>query len=182
MAGLFDFFSGTQSKLKPINKDALSQLMQLIQGGGGLQNNPLFQSGQSHLQSLLSNEPGAFEAFEAPFKEQFEQEIVPGIAERFAGLGTGAGSLNSSGLNNALAQAGKGLSTNLAGLRSGLQMQASQQGLQYAQQPIMNLLQALGVLPGLYAEKPGQGGLLQGLAGGFAGGLGQGYGKQWAGG
>lgn len=172
MSGFWDFFAGSKQKMKPFNKESLDALMQFIQGGG-MSQGPLYGAGSDFLQSLLSNEPGAFDKFEAPFKEQFEQETVPMLAERFAGAGTGGGALSSSGLNQALAQAGKSLSTNLAGLRGGLQMQAAGQGLQYSQAPIQNLLMALGLIPNQYYEIPGQGGLFQNMASSFAHGAGQ---------
>ena len=107
--------------------------------------NPLYQSGGNYLQQLLSNEPGAFEAFEAPYMKNFQQNIAPQIAERFGGYGTGAGGLNSSGFQNSIAQAGYNLQAQLASLRGGLQQNAVNQGLQYAQQPYSNLLGGLGV-------------------------------------
>lgn len=176
MGSFSDFFTGSQGKMKPFNKQALQQLMQLIQNGGGLNQSSLYGSGSNFLQSILSNQPGAFESFEAPYKEQFEQQTVPMIAERFAGMGTGGGASSSSGLQQALAQAGKGLSTNLAALRGGLQMQAAPQALAYSQQPIQNLLQALGLIPGQYYEQPGQGGFLQGGLNSFMHGMGQNFG------
>lgn len=163
MPGLSDFLFGSNSKLKPYNQQGLNTLQGLSQGGG-LNQNPLYQQGNSFLMNLLSGDPEAFKSFEAPFMQQFEQQTLPTIAERFAGMGTGAGASSSSGLFNSLAQAGKSLSTDLAGLRSGLQMQALPQSLQYSQQPIQNILASLSQIPGQFYEKPGQGGFLQGLS------------------
>lgn len=80
---------------------------------------------QGYLSQLMSGSPEAFQAFEAPYLQQYQEEIIPHIAERFAGMGSGAGGLNSSGLYNTLAQSGKNLQTNLAGLRSGLGLDAA---------------------------------------------------------
>ena len=176
MADFTDFLFGSKGKMKPFNKQSLQKLMELIQGGGGLNQSPLYGAGSDFLQSILSGSPEAFAAFEKPYMEQFEQQIVPGIAEGFAGMGTGGGASSSSALQQTLAQAGKGLSTNLAALKSGLQMQAAPQALAYSQQPIQNLLQALGLIPGQYYEKPGQGGFLQGGLNSFMHGMGQGFG------
>lgn len=173
---LTDFLFGSKSKMKPFNKQSLESLLQLIQSGGGLGQNPLFGAGQSYLQNLLSGSPEAFSAFEAPLKRQFEQETIPGITERFAGMGTGAGGLNSSGLQQSLARAGEGLSTNLGALRGQLQMQALPQALGYAQAPINNLLQAIGLVPGQHYEIPGQPGLVQSGLSSFAQGFGGGFG------
>lgn len=145
----------------------------------GIETSPLYGAGSDFLQSLLSNEPGAFEAFEAPYKRQFEQEIAPGIAERFAGMGTG-GSLASSGLNNSLARAATDLQTNLASLRGNLQLGALPQALAYAQQPYSNQAVALGQRSFENVYQPGSIGLLgeavKGVAGGFAGGFGNQFG------
>lgn len=141
-----------------------------------IQNSPLYGSGSNYLQNLLSGNPEAFKNFEAPYLQQFNQQIVPGIAERFAGMGTGAGAGSSSGLNNSLAQAGQNLQTNLAGLRSGLQMQALPQALGYAQQPYSNTLAQSQVSPFAYGMEQGSPGLLPGLFGGIGGGMGAGAG------
>jgi hypothetical protein len=57
-----------------------------------------------------------FETFAAPYKRDFQENIVPGIAERFAGLG----GLSSSGFTQSLGQAGGALEEKLAALQEGL--------------------------------------------------------------
>jgi hypothetical protein len=175
MANFGEFLFGNDTKMKAFNKDALAKLMQLIQNGG-VGNSPLYQQGSNFLQSLYSNDPEGFKHFEAPFVENFEQNIAPGIAERFTGGlgygGTGAGAYSSSALQNSLAQAGRGLQTDLASLRGGLQMQGLSQGLNYAQAPYQELLNALKALQGQYYEIPGQEGLVQGAVKKFAQGAG----------
>lgn len=156
------FFFGQKSKMKPFNKEALQALLDMLKGPG-VAGSPLFQSGSSFLQNLLSGSPEAFQGFEAPFMQNFEQNIVPTIAERFAGAGTG-GALSSSGLNQALAQAGRNLQTDLAGLRSNLQFQALPQALGFAQQPFSNRFGIAQAIPGQYFERPGQPGFLQSAA------------------
>lgn len=88
---------------------------QLLGGLGG----PL-GSGLQNLQNILGGRPEAFEAFQAPARRQFEEEIIPGIAERFASQG----GLSSSGFQQTLGQAGERLTENLAAQRAGLQSQA----------------------------------------------------------
>lgn len=75
---------------------------------------------QSNIFNLLSNlyqkrlgGEGA-ETFAAPVKRQFEEQIVPGLAERFSGLGSGAQS--SSAFSQALGTAGADLSERLAAM------------------------------------------------------------------
>ena len=175
--GLLGLFGGgTKSKFKPFNKQSLNSLEELLQGGG-LSQSPLYEGGSSFLQNLLSGNPEAFSAFEAPYLRNFQQNIAPGIAERFAGAGTGAGALGSSAFANSLAQASKDLQLDLAGLRSNLQMQALPQALQYAQQPIQNRFGAAQAIPNQFYEIPGQAGLAHGLLGGVGQGFGQGFGN-----
>lgn len=176
----------TQPKIKRVSNLSKGQsgFLSGMYGGEGLESNPNFQQGQDYISKLLSNDPEAFKHFEQPFLTQFNQQIAPGIAERFAGMGTGAGASSSSGLNQSLAQAGSTLQQQLAQLRGSLQMQALPQNLQYASMPYQQKLQGLNVQPYQYYERPGtQGfgtGALSGLAGGFSQGLGQ-MGGQWAG-
>lgn len=174
--GLFGGGRGKKSKMKPYNQQALDSLQSVLYGGG-LENNPIYGAGSNYLQDLLSNDPGAYESFAAPYKQQFEQETIPMIAERFAGMGTGAGAGNSSALYNSLGQAGKNFSTNLASLRSGLQMQALPLAFQYAQQPQQNRLAAAQAIPNQYYERPGQEGPLSAYYNAYAqGGGGGGFG------
>lgn len=113
-------------------------------------NNPItgnetYQAGEQYLQNLLSGGENAYNAFEAPYLQNFQQQILPGIANRFAGAGTGAGALSSSAFNQTAAQAGSTLQAQLAQLRGGLQMQAIPQSLAYAQQPYANQLAGINV-------------------------------------
>lgn len=164
-----------QQILTPEQQQALQQYF-----SQGIGTNPLYQQGSSLLSNLLSGDPQAYKNFEAPYLQQFEQEIQPMITERFAGMGTGAGGLNSSALYNSLAQAGKNLQVDLAGLRSGLQMQAIPQALGYAQQPYANTLGGLGVHSFQPYDRPGQPNFFTGLSSGILGGFGQGIGQRGA--
>lgn len=120
--------------------------------------------GMEWLQQILSGDESAFADFEAPIKRQFEQEVVPGIAERFAGMGSG-GAQSSSAMQQTMGRAGTELSQNLAQMRSGLKMGAMQQlqGLiSQSQQPtFQNIYEpgSTGVLGGLI--EGGGGDLLQ---------------------
>lgn len=177
MPGLSEFLFGKRDKTKSLNvlspeqKQALSEYF-----SNGIERSPIYSSGASFLQNLLSGSPEAYQSFEAPYMQNFQQNILPAIAERFAGMGTGAGASSSSALYNSLAQAGRNLQTDLAGLRSGLQMQALPQALGYAQQPYSNKLAGLGVRPFENIYQPGSTGLFGGLTSGLASGLGTGLG------
>lgn len=129
--------------LSPQQEGLQNQLIQMLapllqQGQIGKQ--PLFQQGQNYLQNLLQGDENSFKRFEAPFMRQFNEEIIPQLAEKFAGLGAGS----SSGFQQALGQAGAGLSERLAQLRSGLQFGAVNPALQYANAPFAQGQSLLG--------------------------------------
>lgn len=173
-------FGSKDKKMSLLPKNLQMALEQFL--NQGIEGNPLYGAGQSYLQNILGGSPEAFQNFERPYMENFEQNIAPSIAERFAGAGTGAGALGSSGLQNSLAQAGRGLQTDLAHLRSGLQQQALPQALGYAQQPYSNKLGGLQVGAASSGYRPGSSGLFGGLAGGVGQGLGIGAGLSGFGG
>jgi hypothetical protein len=100
---------------------------------------PVEGTGITHLQNLLGRTPEQhLQDFEAPYMRKFNQEIAPGIAEKYSGYNAGRGS----GFQNAMMNAGAGLSENLASLKGNLinqmlgqQTQAANVGLGYAQLP-----------------------------------------------
>lgn len=80
-------------------------------------------SGQ-HFQNLLGMSQGNLPFFQANEKyaqDMFNQQIAPGIANRYAGSGIGA----SSGMQNAIAGAGANLSSQLAAQRQNLMLKAA---------------------------------------------------------
>ncbi len=141
--GFWDTLFGTDDELvstfSPEQKEMMKKYM------SGLEGDPTYQAGNSYIQRLLSNDPSAQAEFNQPYIDQFNQQTVPKLTNQFAGMGTGAGGLNSSGFQNSIAQAGRGLSTDLAALRSSQQMQAAQTGLNYAQSKQSNLLNGLNL-------------------------------------
>lgn len=141
-----------------LNPEQQGLFNQQAQGLGAIQPQIM-----QYLQQLLSSSPEATEAFSAPYMRQFNEQIVPGLAERFAG----AGALSSSGFQNALGQAGAGLAENLASMREQLRYGAAQQG----QSGISNFL-------GMNTQSlmPKQMGFLKQLLLGLSGGVGQGIG------
>lgn len=155
---LLDWLIGSKGKNQSTLSPGQKQYEHDLYGGGGVESSPLYGSGSDFLMQLLSNDPEAFAKFEQPFKNQFEQETVPMLANRFAGMGTGAGAMNSSGFQQTLAQEGGNLSSQLAALRGGLQMQGLGQALNYAQQPHANKIAGLGI--DTKAHKPGDEGIL----------------------
>jgi len=139
--------------MTPEQQQILQMLSQYLSQGGPEMFN--------YLSGILSGDPESFEAFEAPIKRQFEEEVIPGIAERFGGMGA----QSSSGFQQALGKAGAGLSENLAALRAQLKMGAAQQ--------MAGLMgQGLGTRSFENVYMPQQPGLLHGLASGAGQGAG----------
>ena len=110
-----NFLFGTDPQMKeyqnfsPQQQNYLQMLLSSLNGPT--------QGSFDFLNSLYGDE--GFADYERPYQEQFQQQIMPSIIEKFAG----AGAKSSSGLNQALAQAGRGLSTDLAAQRGNLRMQ-----------------------------------------------------------
>ena len=93
--------------------------------------------GQNFLQKLMNPSQEATQEFAAPYMRQFNEQIVPQIAERFSGLGA----QRSSGFQQAMGSAGGDLMERLAALKGNLGLQGSQAGLGYSQLPMMRQAQ-----------------------------------------
>lgn len=128
---------------------------------------------QSRLADLLSGGGDVYNAFAAPYMRQFQEQTVPQLAERFAGLGGRGGALSSSGFGQGLGAAGAGLQESLASLAANLQQNALQQALgQYS------ALSGLGLGTRAFQPtyQPGTSGLIGPLLGGLAAGASYGMG------
>lgn len=134
MGGFFkqigNFFTGTPEKRENVStlrpeQEGLYQ--QLTNAGKGQGAGGAFGTSADYYRNLLSDDSADFNAFAAPQLRQFNQDIVPGISEQFAGMG--AGGLSSSGFRNAQMQAGTDLAERLGAIRANLR-QAGAQGLQ----------------------------------------------------
>lgn len=116
-----NFFTGSQDKIKqydPYSTEQRGYMDESLQGAQGQLGN-IFK----WLNSILNDDPSAYEDFEAPFMQQFQQQTIPQIMERFAGMGA----QSSSALNQTLGEAGKNLQMGLASQRAGLKNNAMQQ-------------------------------------------------------
>lgn len=150
----------TNEQLSTMTKEQQDLLSSLIgninKGGYDLSQNPLFQQGTAALQPALQgfDPTRTTEAFQQqvanPAWQQFQEQIAPGIQERFISAGAGRGS----GSQRQLAQAGSNLQQGLAGQLSGVLQQGEQQG-------ILNQLAAAG--QGFGAASTAQQGQLQAL-------------------
>lgn len=115
MPGLTELLFGRGEEMQQaptMNPQQMQLLEQLLGGlsgatGGGL----------GFLQQLLG---GDTEQFTQPLMRHFQESVIPGIAERFSGMGAGA--QQSSAFTQQLSQAGAGLEEQLGSLRGQLQM------------------------------------------------------------
>lgn len=119
--GLFDFFTGNDAKFEQVSNLTPEQL-RLEKERRGAAKGAFGQAG-NYYRDILSNNPQAFAAFEAPAQRQFQEQIIPDLAEQFAGMGSG--NLSSSGFRNAAIGAGTDLSERLAAMRAGLRESAA---------------------------------------------------------
>lgn len=161
--------------------NTLDDLLSSLKGMKGSQDitkNPMYQQGSEYLMSMF-NDPEFFKSFEAPLQRQFQEQTVPQLANRFAGMGSG-GSTGSTAFRNQLGREGSNLSTNIAALRGNMQMQAIPQLMQYSQQPFQNLMQMYGqaLQPTQNVYQPPSAGPLGGLLSALASGMGAGYGQK----
>ena len=176
------FFRGTperweqRSTLNPQQRPIESQLYGAAQGPGA---GGAFGSAADYYRGLLSDNNSTFNAFAAPEQRRFQQETIPGLAEQFAGMGSGG--LSSSGFRNAAVSAGTDLAERLGAIRAQLRQQGAQglmglgqQALQPYQENILRpgtegfLSSAIG--PALGAIGTAVGGPVLGAIGTAAGG------------
>lgn len=127
---IFDKLWGGQDKMKKVptmtkqQTQLLNQMISMMGGQGGLGQG--MQGGIDLQRQLMDPSSEAVQQFSQPYINQFEQQTVPGLAERFAGMGAMGGGLSSSGFGQALGGAGANLQATLAQLKAGLGQQAAQ--------------------------------------------------------
>lgn len=183
-----DSFSGSKSKLKKYDtlshgqKKLFKDFMKRINPKAlDLMNSPLYKQSQQYVSNFLKTSPeDQYKSFEKPIMSQFQQQIVPELSERFAGMGA----MQSSGFNQAMGAAGTNLSERLGMLREGLksnytqmQLGAAGMGANMAQMPVSNTMNMLNTAFGTpqfgYQNIPGQ----QGFMSSMAPGMGQAFGS-----
>lgn len=125
-----DFLTGTPEKrenVSTLREEQEPLYNQAINAGMGRGAGGAFGSAADYYYNNLSDNPADFDKFAAPALRQYNEDIVPGLSEQFAGMG--AGGLSSSGFRNAQIQGATDLSERLGALRAQLR-QNSAQGLQ----------------------------------------------------
>ena len=169
--GAMDWLFGTPEKTEQLStktegqNDYLAKLLEgLSQGKGGIDSNS-----NKFLNSLLSGDESVYKQFEDPFKRQFNQEVIPEIAERFVGR------QDSSAFQNALRGSGEDLAAKLAANRGDLMTKAASQ-LGNQEQNYGNMALNANTFENLIrgGDEGALSGILQGLAGGLGGALGAG--------
>jgi len=165
--GAFDWLFGRkernyqQSTLSNQQKPGFGQLQSAISGPGA---GGAFGQSSDYYRDLLSDDSQTANAMFQPEMRQFNEQIIPGLSEQFAGMGSGG--LSSSGFRNAAVSAGADLSERLGAIRAGLRQQGAA-GLQ-------NMGQfGLGTQFQENIYRPATSGLIGGLAQGASQGLGQ---------
>ena len=119
------------------------------------------------LSRLLAGDEDLFRSLEAPAIRGFEEQIAPGIAERFTSMGAGA--RGSSGFQQQIATAGSRLAQQLGEQRTGIRMSALDRMLQQVQAPLgykaysqTYMPRQPGFLESFLTGLPGIGGMLAG--------------------
>lgn len=154
-----DFLFGSKQKTKQFNTFTPEQQQTMNQLLSGSQQQLPYAF--DYLSQLLSPGSEALQAFQAPAMRQFQEEIIPTIAERF----TGMDAQKSSAFGQQLGQAGAGLAENLSAQRASLGSNAISQ--------LQGLL-STGMRPSFEnVVLPGTQGFLGGLAQGASQGIGQ---------
>ncbi len=110
-----------QSTLGAQQQPLFAQLQAALQGQGA---GGAFGSVADYYRDLMSNDSQAFNSFAAPEQRRFNEEIIPGLSEQFAGMGSGG--LSSSGFRNSAVSAGTDLSERLGAIRAQLRQQGAQ--------------------------------------------------------
>lgn len=143
----YDIFTSNSSYDLP---PEIAKYLKGLRKGGGIQNKPGYQQGLGYLQSLFDDSSESFDQFSEPAMRQFQQQIVPQIAERFS-LGN---EKNSSAFQNTLAQAGANLSALLGQQREQMKQQSLPQLLSYLGAPSQQYQNALYGAPWQQQQNP----------------------------
>jgi len=131
------------STLRPEQEALYQQAVNagLQPGAGGA-----FGDAADYYRGNLSDNPADFNAFSAPQLRQYNEDIVPGISEQFAGMGSGG--LSSSGFRNAQIQGATDLSERLGAIRANLRHSSAQGLTGIGQQGLGNYSQDRITQPG----------------------------------
>jgi hypothetical protein len=144
-----------QSLLTPEQQKLHAQLVNaaMQEGAGGA-----FGTSADYYRNLLSDNPEDLKAFAAPELRRYNEEIVPGLSEQFAGMGSGG--LSSSGFRNAQIQGATDLSERLGAIRANLRQSGAQGLTNIGQLGLNPVVENLRNTP-----QPSSGDIFSGIAG-----------------
>lgn len=130
MAGIFsrigNFLFGKPGKYRDISRLTSAQeplQQQLLRSAMGQGAGGAFGSAADYYRDLLSPDSQTAQMMFDPEMRRFREDILPGISEQFAGMGSG--NLFSSGFRNAGIQAGTDLAERLGAIRAQLRSQGA---------------------------------------------------------
>lgn len=131
------------STLRPEQEGLYNQAVNAGMGSGA---GGAFGQSADYYRDVLDNNSDTFDRMAAPELRRYNQDIVPGLSEQFAGMGSGG--LSSSGFRNAQVQGATDLSERLGALRAQLRDSAAR-GLQgIGQTGLQNYSQNMTTQPG----------------------------------
>lgn len=166
------FWTGKKEKFEQrstLNPQQIPVLQQLLDALSGKETGGAYGDLADYYRDLFDENGQNYNALSAPEMRNFRENIIPSLAEQFAGMGSGA--LSSSGFRNAAVNAGASLSERLAAIRAQLRGQGAQ-GLQsLGQQGLGNYTENI--------YRPRQPGFLDSVAKGVGQGAGMAAGS-WA--
>ena len=173
--GFFESLFGSEDKIsqnptmtkgqQSLLNNQISQTKQLGKGG--------YQDAMGLLQQYLNPESDIYKNFEQPYLNEFNQQTIPALAERFGGANAMGSGLSTSGFGQSLGAAGANLQAQLAQMKQQFQRQSINDLLnQYNQ--LSN--QSLNAKSFENTYQPGSTGLIGGALEGVIGGLGTGTG------
>lgn len=148
-SGISNFLFGTPEKhervstLLPGQQGLYDQMLRALQGQGA---GGAFGQSADYYRSILEDNPELLQQFFAPEMRKFKEQIIPGLSEQFAGMGSGA--LSSSGFRNSAVNAGADLSERLGAIRANLKQQAAQGLSGIGQLGLSNFSQDVMTQPG----------------------------------
>jgi len=140
------FLTGTKGgykQLSTVGKEQQPLYQQQLAAAQGQGAGGAFGQAADYYRSLLGDDNSTFQGMAAPEMRQFREQIIPGLSEQFAGMGSGG--LSSSGFRNAAVNAGTDLSERLGAIRAQLRQQGAaglmglgESGLQQRNENIYN--------------------------------------------
>lgn len=174
-----NFFTGTPGQFEQrstLGPEQMQLYEQLRNAGMGKGAGGAFGQSADYYRSLLDDDNSTFNSFAAPEQRRFREDIIPGLSEQFAGMGSGG--LSSSGFRNAAVSAGTDLSERLGAIRAQLRQQGAAGLMNIGQQGLGNFNENIyrAGQPGLF-DTIGEG--LGNAIGQFGGGAGKAIGNMF---